>query len=352
MKFVKLFAKAFAIKIIYAHAFILAYLCGVGGFFAGQHDKITSSMQAEKERELFRRIEIISKYYDLEALLSDKTDQEAVAKYYCSSDFFYNLIHSKGGGNIHMGLSDDGQFHKSDFLKQAQFVGSHIGGSTKRVLEIGAGRVANSKYLAKQHPDISFTALDLPNRNFLKNKVPGNISLVEGDFNDLSVFPEDHFDIVFGVETVCHGSDKEHIIGEIARVLKPGGKLILFDVYEPKVHDKMTELEIRASAITLAAMRVTAEDQCIADMKRYLKKHQFSQIEITDLTEAIKPSLYRLERPSEFYFSHRRVLEILKKVLPYDATINGIAGWLMPLTFDGENIHQYNRVVATKRSDR
>lgn len=302
----------------------------------------------QKEKELSRRIDIINNYYNLDALLEDDTGKNAVAKYYRKCDFFYNLIHSKGGGNIHMGLSDDGEFRKRDFLKQSQFIGEYIGKDTKRILEIGARKVSNSKNLASQYPHVGFTALDLPNRNFLKNKVPSNISLVEGDYHDLSNFPEDHFDIVFGIETVDYSNDKSRVVGEIARILRPGGKLILFDVYEPKPHKKMSELEKRASAITLAAMRVTAEDQCLVDMKSYLRKYGFSRVEVADLTESIMPSLRRLERFSEYYFTHKCIAKILKKILPYDATINGIAGWLMPLTFDGKDIHQYSRIVATK----
>lgn len=302
------------------------------------------------EKELQRRLKIIGQYYNLTTLLNEKTDQAAVAKYYRSSDFFYNLIHSKGGGNIHMGLSNDGQFRKSDFLKQAQFVSEHINKNTQKILELGAGKVANTKYLAPLYPEINFTALDLPHRNFLKNKVRQNISLIEGDFNDLSVLPPNNFDLVFGVETVCHGDNKEHIIGEISKVLKPGGKLILFDVYEPKSHKKMSAFEKHVSALTLAAMRVTAEDQYIGDMKKYLEKHHFVKIEVTDLTAKIAPSLARLGRLSEYYFNHPLLLKTLKATLPYDATMNSIAGWLMPLTFDGKNIHQYNRILATKES--
>ncbi len=176
-----------------------------------------------------------------------------------------------------------------------------------------------------------------------------NISLVEGSFSDLSAFDDGEFDLVFGIETVSYSDNKERVVSEIARVLSPGGKLILFDIYEPKPQSEMTDFEKRVSAITFATMRLPAEDQYIGDVKKYLARHQFSQIDTVDLTEKIVPSLARLERYSEYYFHHRLFLKTLKKVLPYDANINGIAGWLMPLTFDGENVRQYNRIVATKK---
>ncbi len=303
---------------------------------------------SDKKQELSKRIEIIDRYYKVDALLDEKTDKDAVAKYYRKSDFFYNLIHSRGGGNIHMGLSNDGAFHKDDFLEQARFINSFINDKTEKVLEVGAGKVANSKYLAMRHSSIFFTALDLPHRSFKKNKVPANITLCEGDFNDLSDFEEESFDIVFGVETICHSEDKKRTITEISRVLKPGGKLIIFDVYEPKPRNEMTDFEKRVSSFTLASMRVTDAGQYIGDMKKILAESGFSQIEVTDLTKQIKPSLLRLERLSEYYFNHPALLRFLKATIPCDATMNSIAGWLMPLTFDGKNIHQYNRIVCVR----
>lgn len=304
-----------------------------------------------QENEIEDRLSVIGTYYDLDTSLSDKTDNEAISRYYRKSDFFYNLLHSHGGYNIHMGLSDDAFFHKEDFEKQARFVGEFLGGSSMRVLEVGAGRLANTRLLAKLFPQHQFTALDLPNRNFLKNKVPSNVTLVEGDYNDLSAFQSQPFDIIFGVETVCHADSKSQVIGEISKVLKPGGKLILFDVYEPKSHEEMSDFEKRASAITLAGMRVTAKDQFIGDMLKYLELHQFTGIEVTDMTRAIRPTLRKLSRLYTHYFMHPRLLKILKKWLSYDVTINSIAGSLMLFTFDGENIHRYCRIVATKANE-
>lgn len=301
-----------------------------------------------QEKEISDRLRVIGEYYDLDTLLQDKTDNQAVAKYYRKSDFYYNLIHSRGGNNIHMGLSEDGFYHKEDFEKQAQFVGEFLTGTSMRVLEVGAGRLANTKYLAKKFPQHQFTALDLPDRNFLNNRVPSNVTLVEGDYNYLSAFQDTPFDIVFGVETVCHAENKSRVISEISKILKPGGKLILFDVYEPKPQEEMTDFEKKVSAITLAAMRVTKKDLHIGNTQKYLEQHQFTDIEVTDMTQAIRPTLRRLDRLSCYYFMHPRMIKRMRKLVSEDASMNSIAGWLMLYTFDGENIHQYCRVVATK----
>ena len=305
-------------------------------------------MKDFKEKEIADRIDIIGRYYDIEDMSAGKKDKEEVSKYYRLSDRFYNLIHSRGGGNNHMGLSDDGLFHHDDFMKQAQLVGSLLKGEGMNILEVGAGQLPNTKYLAKHFPNHHFTAMDLPNRNFLKRKVPKNVKLIEGDFHDLSFLKDESFDIVFGVETICYSPNKNVVIGEIARVLKPGGKFLTWDVYEPKPDGEMTAFEKRASAITLAGMSLTRRDQCIVDLRKYLEGNGFKDIQIDDLTHKIRPSLRRLDRISCYYFMHPGMIKRLSKWISQEVTRNSIAGWLMLYTFDATDIHVYSQIVATK----
>jgi hypothetical protein len=42
------------------------------------------------------------------------------------------------------------------------------------------------------------------------------------------------------------------------------------------------------------------------------------------------------------------MIKMLGWFISTDVLINSIAGWLMLYTFDGQNIHQYCRIVATK----
>ena len=119
--------------------------------------------------EIEARLQTIQKFYNLDKLLEHGTENEDVAKYYRKSDFFYKHVHSGGGNNIHMALSDDGLFHKEDFKKQAVYITNFLKPGA-RVLEVGAGRLSNSRYLAERFPDVEFVALDIPNRNFLKIK--------------------------------------------------------------------------------------------------------------------------------------------------------------------------------------
>lgn len=73
--------------------------------------------ELDQEAKLNQRLSVIKKYYDLDALLAHGTKQQDIAKYYRKSDFFYNHVHSGGGGNIHMAISSDHTFNRADFKK-------------------------------------------------------------------------------------------------------------------------------------------------------------------------------------------------------------------------------------------
>ena len=111
----------------------------------------------------------------------------------------------------------------------------------------------------------------------------------------------------------------------------------------------MSDFEKHAAAVKWAAMRVTSKDHYIGNTRKYLEEHQFTDIEITDITEQVVPTLRRLDRISGYYFMHPGMIKRMRGKISQDVTMNSIAGWLMLLTYDGENIHQYCRVVATKR---
>ena len=311
--------------------------------------KSFNSENSQNQVRINQRLSLIKKYYNLDNLLAHGTKQKDIAKYYKKSDFFYNHIHSGGGGNIHMALSSNNTFDRADFTKQAEYVANFIKKGDK-VLEVGAGQVSNSKYLAERFKDVEFTALDIPNRNFLKNKVPKNITLIEGDYHNLNQLEDGSFDVVFGIETICHSPNKQLVISELMKKLKPSGTFISFDVYEPKPRSKMSDFEKTVSSITLAGMRVTDKDQYIGDFKNYLKILGAKNIEAVNLTQNIVPNLKRLAKISKLYYTHPILVKILKILLPEDVTINSVAGFLMDLTFDGEQIHAYYRVTAKKSS--
>lgn len=87
--------------------------------------------ELDQETKLNQRLSVIKKYYDLDALLAHGTKQQDIAKYYRKSDFFYNHVHSGGGGNIHMAISSNKTFNRADFVRQADMSQNSSKAATK-----------------------------------------------------------------------------------------------------------------------------------------------------------------------------------------------------------------------------
>ena len=55
-----------------------------------------------------------------------------------------------------------------------------------------------------------------------------NVTIREMDAHDIK-FPEGTFDVVTAVQTAHHWADQGAVIGEVFRVLKPGGRFYLYE---------------------------------------------------------------------------------------------------------------------------
>ena len=101
-------------------------------------------------------------------------------------------------------------------------------GVAGRVLEIGAGTGANQPY----YPDgASITAFDIDGESlrwYRQKFGPERTSLLQNDAERLP-FVDGTFDAVVGTLTFCSIPDPVRALGEVRRVLRPGGRLVLLE---------------------------------------------------------------------------------------------------------------------------
>ena len=99
------------------------------------------------------------------------------------------------------------------------------------ILDIGGGPGHYSIHYARQGHDVTLLDLSEENVRFAKKKARQygvKIKALQGNALDLSVFPDDSFDIVFLMGPLYHLMNEEsrvQAIREAKRVLKPGGFL-------------------------------------------------------------------------------------------------------------------------------
>ena len=99
----------------------------------------------------------------------------------------------------------------------------------ERVLEIGGGLGTDGRQFARNgaqyvDADLSRNSLTLARQGFRLERLPG--AFTEADAEDLP-FLSESFDVVYSHGVLHHTPDTERAIGEVYRLLKPGGKAIV-----------------------------------------------------------------------------------------------------------------------------
>ncbi|MDB5340047.1 MAG: SAM-dependent methyltransferase [Planctomycetaceae bacterium] len=101
-----------------------------------------------------------------------------------------------------------------------------------QVLDVACGRGKSSFMVQALHPQTTVIGIDLLDRNVqvartLFDQV-GSLSYRVGNAMDLD-FPDASFDRVMCLEAAFHFPDRQRFLRESARVLRPGGRLVIVD---------------------------------------------------------------------------------------------------------------------------
>jgi ubiquinone/menaquinone biosynthesis C-methylase UbiE len=101
-----------------------------------------------------------------------------------------------------------------------------------RVLDVGTGPGRIPRALAAEHPQWSVDAVDLDPGMIAYARgrdLDGSVSFAVGDVADLP-YPDGTFDLVVSSMSQHHWTDVEGALRSLRRVLRPGGRLWIYDV--------------------------------------------------------------------------------------------------------------------------
>ena len=273
---------------------------------------------------LAKKIEKIESIVDISKLINKEANSvKKIQKYYRINDIAYRRFHSNKGF-MHFRVTIDGELKDDDELYQPNVVSEYIhDGDT--VLELGSGQGANIKYLAEKHPNASFIGIDLYPK--LDNSAPKNIKIYKQDYSSLPFIESESIDVIYGIETIVHCSDKEKVFKEISRILKKGGILVLYDYTLTKELEDFSSYEQTAVKI-ISKGGACALIESFDAWNKYIKATGFTEIKTSDLHKEILPDLKRLERKANKIMKSDKRIKLFMHLMPKTFTNNLIVGWI------------------------
>jgi 27-O-demethylrifamycin SV methyltransferase len=166
------------------------------------------------------------------------------------------------------------------------------------VLDVGCGTGAPSITMAKRHGvkvtgiTTSGVGVATATKRAQAAGLDDTVRFEQRDGTD-NGFPDESFDRVWALESSHLMRARERLIGECARVLKPGGRLVLCDLIR---HRDIPFAEVRARRHDFATLRAAFGDahmEPLTDYGRYAEAHGLVVDRLDDLTQPTLPTFDR-----------------------------------------------------------
>jgi len=252
------------------------------------------------------------------------------------------------GGTKHFGWYESGD-RSYDFaralIRMEDQLGNQLGlPKDSSVLDAGCGTGAVARAMASRF-QLNVTGIDILDFNLdaarsrsKKAQLDQKTKFTWGDYREIP-FGSDDFDGVYTMETLVHSDDVDKVLGEFYRVLKPGGKLIMFE-YSSTPLAKLSEISKKAflKVCDIAAMPGWIElEDGILEAK--LQHAGFINITSTDITNKMLPMLHWFAILGRFPYFVGRVIRKEQK------TVNSMSGVEM---YRHQEAWKYNIYTAQK----
>ncbi len=234
--------------------------------------------------------------------MTDSTSgTRSVLKYYHSigSRLGYRFLL---GGTRHFGYYPAGHEKLSIAIAQRNMT-DHLGQtlalpSGSLVLDAGCGEGSVSRRLTAQF-GLRVEGVDLLDVSIerAKRRSTGMTGLhyQRGDYHDLP-FNYGTFDGVFTLETFVHAYDYERVLAEFYRVLKPGGRIVLFEYTVPD----LASLPVRQRRVykdIIEGSSMSALPHLVhGSFHEILSRAGYTDVEVEDITPRMMPLLERFAR--------------------------------------------------------
>lgn len=227
----------------------------------------------------------------------DSPQPEEIADIYEELIDTYELEWQREGHkSLHLGYYDDDHEEPGPAAMNTMRVLSEAAGieGDHRVLNIGCGVGEDSIWNALAFGatviglNISETQLEMARENAANHGVTDLTEFRFDDFHEMDTVETDSIDVVWGLEALSHSADKGRVLDQARRVLVPGGRIALTDLFVPAGVSPENEEWIRRVNENLGLSL-----DGIDDFEAALDERGFGNVRIRDLTDGIERSTTR-----------------------------------------------------------
>lgn len=241
---------------------------------------------------------------------------EQIAEYYDKTLPFYKIFWHKDDESyaLHYGFWNKNTKNlKEALLNENKFLADILNISSGiKILDASCGIGGSSIWLTKNF-DVSVMGITLSKKqlekaNLLakKHDVQERVEFQLQNFLDTK-FPNNYFDIVWAIESVCHAEDKKEFLNEAYRILKPGGKIIVADGFLNRdINDN--EKKIYKDFLDGLALPNLVK---YYDFEKYIKDVGFDNVKNFNKTEETEPSARILFRKTLLLTPFAKILHKL-----------------------------------------
>jgi tocopherol O-methyltransferase len=177
--------------------------------------------------------------------------------------------------NANRRLMTLGEIRESDSVLDA---GCGIGGSGVYLAKNRGCRVQGITLSKKQ----TITATNLAQSVGVADK----LAFTQQDYTNTNFAPNT-FDIVWCIESMQTAIDKHPFFKEMARVLKPGGKILIADIFKPQSYDMKHEKAMQTMLNGWAMTDILSLDE----LTQISKQYGFKVLKTEDVTENVLKSV-------------------------------------------------------------
>ena len=183
--------------------------------------------------------------------------------------------------------------HHQALINKNQVLYDTAGISSKdHVLDAGCGIGGSSIWMAKQHGNqmtaitISKQQTEYAAQHAKRQGVTEKTEFLVSDFCD-TPFEGESFDVIWGLESICHALNKGDFLKEAYRLLRPGGKIVVCDGFITRREFSDDEwLDIVVCLNGWAVPNLCSGDE----FNQLLEDNQFQDVAYKDITAETLPS--------------------------------------------------------------